>query len=136
MAHNYISDGLATALAPILATVELILPTTTELQTEQPNLLPRYPDKRPFDISIQPEQLPDSATAPHCPFGVVGLDIVIPSTLLALPPLLTLLMYLNMLRPTNADVYHQLRVAEVETRWRHWTATTLLETFYERDTHL
>ena len=28
MAHNYISDGLATALAPILATVELILPTT------------------------------------------------------------------------------------------------------------
>ena len=91
-------------LASILATAECVPPTTTELQTEQTNMAPGFPDKKPFDVSFQPTPV-DSATAPPCPFRTVGLDVVIPSTPHLSPPHDSLDVIEKV--SANAEVHHQ-----------------------------
>ena len=105
MAHDFIRDGLSKLLPKILATAEYILPSTTELPTEQTDVAPSFPDKKPFDVSFEPTPLPDSMTAPHCPFRTVGLDVVIPST----PHLSSPHDSLDVIEKVsaNAEVHHQ-----------------------------
>ena len=91
-------------LASILATAECVPPTTTELQTEQTNMAPGFPDKKPFDVSFQPTPV-DSATAPPCPFRTVGLDVVIPSTPHLSPPHDSLDVIEKV--SANAEMHHQ-----------------------------
>jgi len=76
MAHNFIRDGWATGLQPVVATAGYILPTS-KLETEKPNLVPCDKGARPFDLSFDIDPHP-SATAPvHCPFSTIGGDITI-----------------------------------------------------------
>ncbi|EJK63251.1 hypothetical protein THAOC_16102 [Thalassiosira oceanica] len=103
-AHDYIRDGLKTILPKILATAEYVLPTTKELPTEQTDMAPSYPDKKPFDVSFQPTPTL-SATAPACPFGTVGIDVVIPSTPQLSPPHNSLDVIEKV--SANAEVHHQ-----------------------------
>ncbi|EJK71108.1 hypothetical protein THAOC_07482, partial [Thalassiosira oceanica] len=103
-AHDYIRDGLKKILPKILATAEYILPTTTELPTEQTDMAPGYPDKKPFDVSFQPTPML-SATAPTCPFGTVGIDVVIPSTPQLSPPRNSIDVIEKV--SANAEVHHQ-----------------------------
>ncbi|EJK71616.1 hypothetical protein THAOC_06919 [Thalassiosira oceanica] len=83
---------------------EYIHPTTTELPTEQTDMAPGYPDKKPFDVSFQPTPML-SATAPTCPFGTVGIDVVIPSTPQLSPPHNSLDVIKKV--SANAEVHHQ-----------------------------
>ncbi|EJK63466.1 hypothetical protein THAOC_15869, partial [Thalassiosira oceanica] len=53
--------------------------------SHSPGKAPGYPDKKPFDVSFQPTPML-LATAPACPFGIVGIDVVIPSTPQLSPP--------------------------------------------------
>ncbi|EJK56962.1 hypothetical protein THAOC_23049, partial [Thalassiosira oceanica] len=67
-------------------------------------MAPGYPDKKPFDVSFQPTPML-SPTAPACPFGIVGLDVVIPSTPQLSPPHNSLDVIEKV--SANAEVHHQ-----------------------------
>ncbi|EJK75504.1 hypothetical protein THAOC_02771 [Thalassiosira oceanica] len=79
-------------------------------------MAPGYPDKKPFDVSFQPTPML-SPTAPACPFGIVGIDVVIPSTPQLSPPHNSLDVIEKV--SANAEVHHQSyeQEAEVEARW-------------------
>ncbi|EJK53872.1 hypothetical protein THAOC_26607 [Thalassiosira oceanica] len=67
-------------------------------------MAPGYPDKKPFDVLFQPTPML-SATAPTCPFGTVGIDVVIPSTPQLSPPRNSIDVIEKV--SANAEVHHQ-----------------------------
>ena len=76
MAHNFIRDGWAASLQPVVATVGYILPTS-KLETEKPHLVPCDKGARPFNLSFDIDPHP-SPTAPIlCPFSTIGGDVTI-----------------------------------------------------------
>ncbi|EJK77948.1 hypothetical protein THAOC_00184 [Thalassiosira oceanica] len=86
---------------------------------------------KPFDVSFQPAPML-SATAPACPFGTVGIDVVIPST----PQLSTPHNSIDVIEKTsaNAEVHHQSyeRQKSMGTDRR---ATQSSENYYQRATY-
>ena len=76
MAHNFIRDGVALALQPILATAGYILPTA-KVEVEKPHLVQNHPGVKPLDLSfdVDPMHSPDAPST--CPFDTVGWDVTI-----------------------------------------------------------
>ena len=73
MASNFIRDGWALALQPILRTAGYLLP----VETEKPNLIPIEPGGKPLDISFDPDPNTSPFAPPPCPYPTIGGDITI-----------------------------------------------------------
>jgi hypothetical protein len=74
--HNSIRDGIANPLAPLLSSVDYLLPSST-LDIKLLLHLPSDPHAHPFDMSL----IPVPATPPlinhACPYTTVGFDVSI-----------------------------------------------------------
>ena len=79
-AHNFIVQGLALALQPILSTAGYILPSS-KLDTERLHLIDCDKGAKPLDLSFQPDPDPSSTAYTPCRFPTCGFDVTIVSTL-------------------------------------------------------
>lgn len=75
-AHNFIRDGFAATLGPLLTTAGYLLPSST-LDIEPQLHLPSDPHARPFDLSFNPDPSSPPLLNHACPYSTVGFDVTI-----------------------------------------------------------
>ncbi len=77
-AHNFIRDGFANTLGPLLTTAGYLLPSST-LDIEPQLHLPSDPHARPFDLSFNPDPSSPPLINHACPYTTIGFDVTITS---------------------------------------------------------
>jgi hypothetical protein len=77
-AHNFIRDGFATTLGPLLTTAGYLLPNSS-VDVEPQLHLPSDPHARPFDLSFNPDPCSPPLINHACPYTTIGFDVTITS---------------------------------------------------------